>query len=1039
MKSKSQTPYRLGIDIGTGSVAWAAMALDEKNQPTRLLASGTTIFGEPVVRSQTKMLLKNEERRRARLMRRQTERKRERISKIMHLAAALQITPEKLATALLAHKETQTLWQLRVKALDQPITLEEFFLIVLRLAKNRGYNGDAPKPNQKGDLGKVGQGLAATQALVVATSGARTVAEAIWLSQAMLPLNQKKFRKRIETGTYVLRSDIKNEFDLILKEQSKHHDVLGKPLDFIYPLRNEATKESADGRPNPYPGTRYFWGQTPDTVGQAIKVAVFYQKPLQAFKDKIGTCALDKTSLRVVAAHPAHQAFRIEKMLSDLRWGDSKSTDRLTPDQKKIFRTKLETTSEPSFSAIYKELDKAGLMQPDGLILNFHTPRRDHLRGNTTRARLRSLKLLDAYEILTLREQSNVFLALADDVNSPETWRHDGARDFVAAEYGEAVAGFIDFIADSKDGLDRLRAMAFDAGRVSYGAPALEALTKAMREEDIDEHSAINKLYPHHHKKQTATGYLAEVSTLELRSPVVEHALLYTRRELLAAVKRLGPPRAMVIELAKEVKSTLEQRDKTTSKQRFEESQNKKARDAILDANCKITNTSILRYKLWREQAEHCPYSGKRIGSVADAVSGTNYDIEHIVPKRLHGVGNRFEEVVLASKQFNTLKAGHETPYLAAKRVGDAEWNWAATEQALKFIEKENKQFSKKAKLIRDKTEFRIDELDDDAFVDRQLQETQWIGRIVQSWCSQLCNDVTVVRGGLTAELRRDWGFHTVLEQVRIAEGRHDSEKARTLFYKPNRVGELIFDKRSDHRHHLIDACVIALSTRQNYTDAVKARNARAAGRKASYAAPECPISSLREHLVKMLNGYCVWHVPDHKVAGLMFDQMPFGLGEDGQSLFKNKTKNSKKFNPKIDKLIAHTDRHGRIHQKAVLKSEAACFRVTATNGIEAVNIAQFMEKYMIKGTVCVPKNVRLIFKGDLLIFKDDAQVYKVAQLKEAEGVCAIHAVETATFDDLKTTGLNRKFGKVKDLLEAIVVRHPIELAIHAKAHKQTQ
>ena len=1037
MKIKSQTPYRIGIDIGTGSVAWAAMALGEESQPTRLLASGTTIFGEPVLPKEMK--LKNEERRRARLMRRQTERKRERISKIMHLAAALQITPEKLAAALLAHKETQTLWQLRVKALDQRITLEEFFLIVLRLAKNRGYNGDAPKPNQKGDLGKVGQGLAATQALVAATPGVRTVAEAIWLSQAMLPLNQKKFRKRIETGTYVLRSDIKNEFDLILKEQSKHHDVLSKPLEFIYPVRNEPSELTPDGKINEFPGTRYFWGQTPDTVGQAIKLAVFYQKPLQAFKDKIGFCALDKTSRRVVAAHPAHQAFRIEKLLSDLRWGDSKSTDRLTTAQKDFLRAKLESTSEPSFSAIYKELGKAGLMQPDGLILNFHTPRRDYLRGNTTRAQLRKMKLLDAFESLTLQEQGNVFLALADDVNSPETWRHDGAHEFVVSEYGAAVAGFIDFIADSTDGLNRLRAMAFDAGRVSYGVPALEALTKAMREENIDEHSAINKLYPHHHKRQTATGYLAEVSTLELRSPVVEHALLYTRRELLAAVKRLGPPQAMVIELAKEVKSTLEQRDKMTSKQRNEESQNKKAREAILDANCKITNTSILRYKLWIEQAKHCPYSGKRIGSVADAVSGTNYDIEHIVPKRLHGVGNRFEEVVLASKQFNTLKAGHETPYLAAKRVGDAAWKWTETEQALKFIEKENKQFSKKAKLIRDKTEFRIDELNDDAFVDRQLQETQWIGRIVQSWCSQLCNDVTVVRGGLTAELRRDWGFHTVLEQVRIAEGRHNSEKAKTLFYKPNKRGELVFNKRSDHRHHLIDACVIALSTRQNYTDAVKARNARAAGRKSSYANPVCPIPSLREHLVKMLTGYCVWHAPDHKIAGLMFDQMPFGLGEDGQSLFKNKTKTTKKFNPKIDKLIEHTDRHGRIHRKAVLKSEAACFRVTEKGGIEALNIAQFVALYVSKENTYVPNGERLIFKGDLLIFDGDAQVYKVAQLKESAGVCAVHAVETATFDDLATTGLNKQFGKIKSLLEAKIIRHPIELAIHAKAHKQTQ
>ena len=1038
MKNKSQTPYKLGLDIGTGSVAWVAMALDDKNQPTRLLASGTTIFGEPVLPKEMK--LKSEERRRARLMRRQTERKRERIAKIMHIAAALEITPEKLSNALLAHKETQSLWYLRVKALDQRISLEELFLIVLRLAKNRGYNGEAPKANKKGDLGKVAQGLAITQQLVDEAKDAqievRTIAEAIWHSQATLPLNQKKFRKRIETGTYVLRKDIQHEFDQILKEQSEHHPILSSLLTSIYPSRNLGNDR------NDSHGTRYFWGHAPESIGAAIRIAVFYQKPLQAFKDKIGICSLDKTSLRVVAAHPAHQAFRIEKLLADLRWGGSKSTEILTAAQKDFLRVKLQSTEESSFSAIYKDLDKAGLMHPDGLILNFHTPRRAYLRGNTTRARLRSLKLLDAFDVLTPRTQSDVFLALADDVNAPEMWRHDATRDYIVSTYGLQVAEFIDLIADSKDGLDRLRAMDFDAGRVSYGAPALEALTKAMKEHQadglsIDEHAAINLLYPLHHQKKTATGYLAEVSTLELRSPVVEHALLYTRRELLAAVKRLGPPQAMVIELAKEVKSTLEKRSITTSRQNFEERENEDARKEIRNANCRITNTSILRYKLWKQQAKHCPYSGQRIGSVEDAVSGTHFEIEHIIPQRLHGVGNRFDEVVLVSKQFNSIKAGHETPYLASQRVGSSIWNWEATEQALKFIEKESKFFKTKAKLIRDKTEFRIDSLDDDAFVDRQLQETQWIGRIVQSWCSQLCNDVTVVRGGLTADLRREWGLHTVLEEVRVAEGRHESEKAKTLFYKPNRVGNLVFDKRSDHRHHLIDACVIALSTRQNYADAVKARNARAAGRKSSYSPPECPIPSLRSHLVKMLNGYCVWHVPDHKIAGLMFDQMPFGLGADGLSLVKNGAKVGKKFNPKYDKLISHTDRHGKTHQKAVLKSEFACFRITP-DGIFPVTVAQYLSNYSDRKVDHSNQAERLIFKGDLLIFKNNPNIFRVAYFKERDGVCAVYATETHTFDELAATGLNQSFKKITSLLEANVVRHPIELAEHAKLIKAT-
>ena len=210
----------------------------------------------------------------------------------------------------------------------------------------------------------------------------------------------------------------------------------------------------------------------------------------------------------------------------------------------------------------------------------------------------------------------------------------------------------------------------------------------------------------------------------------------------------------------------------------------------------------------------------------------------------------------------------------------------------------------------------------------------------------------------------------------------------------------------------------------------------RAAGRKASYANPVCPIPSLREHLVKMLNGYCVWHVPDHKVTGLLFKQ-PLELGIDGKSLFQKGELSRDKFNAKLDKVITHIDRHGKAHRKVLQKDAIACIRISEAAGLEVISIAQFLQLYAPDGALSLSKKERLIFKGDLLAFKNDKYVYQVGQLSARDGVLATHAVETKTFDELKTTGLKKSFNKASALLDAIVIRHPIELALHAKAHKQ--
>ena len=100
------------------------------------------------------------------------------------------------------------------------------------------------------------------------------------------------------------------------------------------------------------------------------------------------------------------------------------------------------------------------------------------------------------------------------------------------------------------------------------------------------------------------------------------------------------------------------------------------------------------------------------------------------------------------------------------------------------------------------------------------------------------------------------------------------------------------------------------------------------------------------------------------------------------------------------------------------------------------MTVAQYIENYSKTSVSDTSKNERLIFKGDLLLFKDDPNIFKVAYFKERDGVCAVHAVETRTFDELVATGLNKSFKKIAALLDATIIRHPIELAIHTKLIK---
>ncbi|MCX8501598.1 MAG: hypothetical protein ORO03_07895, partial [Alphaproteobacteria bacterium] len=170
MNLSEQNNYRIGIDVGTASVAAVAIGLDDLANQTytdaevppfelyesedapsfgeySYLTHRLRLFDEPVENNQGTFVSKNSARRTARLARRQISRRSARLRELRELGLQHQlITPgdgfDRPAATPLP--------QLRAEAASQRVELCDLMRIILRLSKRRGYKGDfRPRPEDK--------------------------------------------------------------------------------------------------------------------------------------------------------------------------------------------------------------------------------------------------------------------------------------------------------------------------------------------------------------------------------------------------------------------------------------------------------------------------------------------------------------------------------------------------------------------------------------------------------------------------------------------------------------------------------------------------------------------------------------------------------------------------------------------------------------------------------------------------------------------------------------------------------------------------
>jgi CRISPR/Cas system Type II protein with McrA/HNH and RuvC-like nuclease domain len=357
-----------------------------------------------------------------------------------------------------------------------------------------------------------------------------------------------------------------------------------------------------------------------------------------------------------------------------------------------------------------------------------------------------------------------------------------------------------------------------------------------------------------------------------IMNPVVRKALFEVRKVVNEIIRSFGLPSKIRIELARSARGSIEKRTTLIKEQGKNEIDRDRIRQEISKklgiASGLVRNDDIVAYQLWEEQGQRCIYTGQAI-SLQDLLQG-DVQVDHILPFSQSMDDSRANRVV-ALGSANRDK-GNRTP---------SEWlsgNPAEYNQLLARVDglvRARKWKPNKAK--RFTREGAAEVAEDSPIIARKLVDTQYIARQLATYLSCLYpanrKYVEIGRGDVTAALRSRWGLDSIHWELNGFT--QDDEKT-------------VEKNRGDHRHHALDAAVIALTsarTLQHYAwhkknvahAAREARRNRASSQeKREFSVPQ-PWANFREELMAELDRMIVSHTPTRRVRGPLHKETYYG------------------------------------------------------------------------------------------------------------------------------------------------------------------
>lgn len=828
----------LGIDAGPNSIGWAL--IDEGEG--RIVDLGVRIFPEGVDNFDTKKeKSRNEDRRIARGMRRQVARRARRKRILRQALIEANLWPSDPAEQ--AKLEALDPYELRARAVDPaapPLSRHELGRAILHINQRRGFLS-----NRKRDAGdKETQGmLAAISSLAKEMEDEKkTLGRFLHDRGAQFDHERPRDGCRIR-NRHTHRQMLADELDAIAK---RHPDILTDKL-----MHGRVGRQ--DLKPiQPRRRAGELKGLTP-LQAFGIRGIIFFQRSLYWPKSMIGLCELEPKQPRCPRADRRAQRFRMLQEVNNLEYidPDTRQEQKLTAEQRALLLSKLATREKMDFNTIRKAL---GFLE--SVKFNLEKGERSNLKGHVTDHRIAAKVGKDWH-----KRPETEKTAIVETLIDPER-DDDEAEEQLVKKYG--------FTADEADAL---LSIDFPAGYLRLSRKAIDKLLPHMERGlvymDDDESNSAMHAAGYVRRDQLQRRIFDELPDParvhdspigDIPNPVVRRALVELRKLVNAILReqrrkrsdRKWRPDAIHIEMARDVKQGERARREYNMKLREREAMRDAAAQKLRENRIKVTRDAINRYLLWQEQEHICVYSGEPI-SFAQLFGG-EVDVDHILPYSRCLDDSLMNKVVCFRKPRNGLgnhEKGQRTPYEWLSDGQPAVYD-AVCQRARKLPWPKYRRFIQK-------------ELELDKFIARQLVDTSYIARATAEYLCCLVDhrhDVLGLKGQLTAELRHQWGLNDILNQ--------ESSDVKS---------------RDDHRHHAIDAVVVALTDQSRLQQLTRIR--KAGGVRETGEALDAPWEGFRDELAEKVRRVNVSHRVQRKVAGPLHEDTLYGPvhQENGQRI----------------------------------------------------------------------------------------------------------------------------------------------------------
>ena len=252
------------------------------------------------------------------------------------------------------------------------------------------------------------------------------------------------------------------------------------------------------------------------------------------------------------------------------------------------------------------------------------------------------------------------------------------------------------------------------------------------------------------------------------------------------------------------------------------------------------SKTDIIRYKCWLEQKYRSPYTGKTIS--LSKLFTPAYEIEHVIPQSLY-FDDSFSNKVICEAEVNKLKDRQLGYKFIAEHHGEKVQLSQGEVVEILSVDAYEKFVKENYANNRIKMKKLLMESIPDEFIERQLNDSRYISKVVKGLLSNIVREkiddenyepeavsknLISCNGAITDRLKKDWGMNDVWNSIILPRFiRMNQITGKDCFTTTNAEGHLIpqmplelqkgFNKkRIDHRHHAMDAIVIACTTRDH-------------------------------------------------------------------------------------------------------------------------------------------------------------------------------------------------------------------------------